>query len=704
MYGTCWSNGDIMYSGKKQKCIVKFKGGLTMICSPIHKFNVRSKRGSERFVECKDLLTLEKTKNAHRVVVNPEYAPSDHKYSSNWAYKYKSNTTNANNVFLEDIGNSYSIGVVLGRLASDGTYSLRDNGSYYIEQIIAEHEFNILPILKKYMQPLGVTERSSGIRENRNEEIINLDIYSASLTKEVFDLDIKHQVHKNIFMDTELLRGFLCGFFDGNGGISGKTITLTFGKQYEFEPMILDMQKALLFFGIRSRYRKYDDRYVLAIKTTDNERFLDIIGFINKDKQDKGSQLNCKESEHTFGRCLIVESVEITDEYIDMYDVCNTDGGYYVADGVITHNTAADIYKMAVGRVFKRVCREGWLGKVIFTGFIHDELLGEVSNDINPGVFLKALREEFEVKITNPDGTPWCPLYMGFGYGMSWYEAKSVELPIKLQWEFVEKYGETGFPDWNGNGRQFCDTIPDRLRDFEVRDIRNQLYDTDSQGKEIKPTLNKQILDCMQEDAIDYVKYIDKYLKLHNVSKDTINISTYLSDNEEDIEKYLDKTCHIQKLYKVDDNFVDSFEPATTTQDAIDMFCVLHDTDRSKIDIRDIQAYEKSADDIDTSNVNISLEYYDKDDEVEKWNQTLNRVKLLGLYPDVEEKKVYLLRNVADIYLNAIAKKVNKTGDGYKIVFIAFDEQGNAQSLETASYLPADEQGFIRKIYTQALQ
>ena len=397
------------------------------------------------------------------------------------------------------------------------------------------------------------------------------------------------------------------------------------------------------------------------------------------------------------------------------------------AGNCVIQGTAADIYKMAVGRVFKRVCKEGWLGKVLFSGFIHDELLGEVSNDINPGVFLKALREEFEVKIKNPDGTPWCPLYMGFGYGMSWYEAKSVELPIKLQWEFVEKYGETGFPDWDGNGRKFCDTIPDRLREFDVRDIRNQLYDKDSQGKEIKATLNKQILDCLSDDAKLYTSGIKEYLAEHNA--ENVDISEYLKENETDIEQYLDKKHHIQKLYSVDGNFVDSFDKGVTesgktifigkvngkevcsfepdnmdTQKAIDMYCVLHDTDRTKVNILSIAKVVKDAEDIDTSNLDLSLEYYDDEDEGERWKEVLNRVKVLGLYPDVENKRVYLLRNVPDVYINTIATKINKTGNGYKISFIMFDEKGNDTVIETASYLPVDEQGFIRQIYIQALQ
>jgi DNA polymerase-1 len=112
------------------------------------------------------------------------------------------------------------------------------------------------------------------------------------------------------------------------------------------------------------------------------------------------------------------------------------------AGNQVIQGTSADLYKLALGRIFKRICKEGWLGKVMLDAFVHDELLGEVSCEIDPGVFLKVLREEYEVKIVNEDGTPWCPLYMGFGYGMNWYDAKSIELPIKLQWEIVEKYGE----------------------------------------------------------------------------------------------------------------------------------------------------------------------------------------------------------------------------------------------------------------------
>lgn len=704
--GTEWVNGDILYSGKKKKCIVKFRGGYEMICSPQHKFLVRSHKGNDRFVECKDLIPLydgdRVRKNAHRVVVCQDFIESDHKYVSDRIYD--SSTSNANNVYLDDIKDSFTRGVVLGRLSSDGSLNA-DKGE--VKQIIAEHELDVYDYLVEAMTPLNCHYKVDEVRQDRNEAIANVTVYSSSLAKEIESLDIRHTIDPRIWADTEMLRGFLCGLFDGDGGVAGKTITFVQGTQENFEPFMKEIQKALLFFGIRSRYRSYDDRYVLQIKTTDNDRFIEAIGFVNEKKQLLASQLECVEDEHVFGRCLMVESVEITDELIDMYDVCNTPCGYYVADGVVTHNTAADIYKTAVGRVFKRICREGWLGQVMFTGFIHDELLGEVSNDINPGVWLKALREEFEVKITNEDGSPWSPLYMGFGYGMSWYEAKSVELPIKLQWEIVDKYGETGFPDWDGNGRAFCDKIPDMLRDFDVRDIRNQILDEASQGKEIKPTLNNQVLDCVKEDAKVYTEAISNYIQLSGdymmIESENMDISTYLDLVHDTLCEYLDKTVHIQDLYKdADGKYTDKFEASGQTQVALDEYCMLHGVDRSKVNLLDIEEYNGEH--------NISeASYIVGEDEIEDSEAKLQRIKdtridTLGLYMDTNKMEITLMA-LPQNYMQFIQGKVNKESKGYNVWFKDtlgyLNPEKKGALYQTKSYLRSEDVQTIQQLYLQ---
>ena len=697
--GERWTRGDVTYSGKKQKCIVRFRGGLTMVCSPIHKFLVRSAKGNDRFVECKDLKGAATSRSPHRVVINKKYEPSNCKYTSRYARElYTSTQHNAKNVFLDDITDSFKLGVVLGRLASDGSYNVRENGSSSITQIIAEHEFSIVSKLQAYMSSLGAIE-TDRIRDDHKQNLKNLTVYSKSLAQEVLALDIKHCVHDNIFMDTEVLRGFIQGFFDGDGGISGKTITLVFGTQYDFKPMCEDLQKALLFFGVRSRIRVYDDRYVLSIKTTDNAVFLDRIGFLNETKQEKGLKLECVEDEHIFGKCLVVDSVEITDEFIDMYDVCNTERGYYVADGVITHNTAADIYKIAVSRVFKRICREGWLGKVLFTGFIHDELLGEVSIDINPAIWLKILREEFEVKISNADGTPWCPLYMGFGYGTNWYEAKKTELPIRLQWAIVNNFGEEGFKTWTGDCRKFFDRIPTILRMFSVYEVGELLSDESLQGKEIKLQLNKDLIALIEEDASRYKKALSDYnngATLQDIDA-KYQIQRFFVD---DTGKPL-SISEINKKYGLDAS--DDFVVPQDTQMLIDYYCILHDHDRSKINVLNIPVFDAESNSTATGGVVVTTEDSDSD-SAEAVQQ--RQLQMLGYACDLDAGEIYLLV-LPQVCMQHILKYVTTTKEpnAYKVVF--FDSDGILDSNKKNCYYPSSgyvtskNMVYIRQLYLE---
>ena len=340
--------------------------------------------------------------------------------------------------------------------------------------------------------------------------------------------------------------------------------------------------------------------------------------------------------------------------------------------------TAADIYKLAVGRVFRRICKEGWLGDVLLTAFVHDELLGEVTNHINPGVFLKALREEFEVVVADD----WAPLYMGFGYGMNWYEAKSVELPIKLQWEIVDKYGITGFPNWNGNGREFCDGVPAMLRDFEIRDITKQITAEESQGKEIKPALNTQLFDVCKKDSELWTEYLDKYIK---------------EGLTEDKSAYLNRECNIQC-------FVAGYEPKGkhTTQSALDQFCILHGVDRGMVNLLDIPEVDiTQADEVATSGTDF-IDF--EGDGVDKQKAMDIRVDTLGMYVDTEEKRVILLYPTV-AYLRFIESKVNRREDGYSVVFkdtyglINPNEKGKLH--ETPAYLASSELQTIQSLYLQ---
>ncbi|MDR0918521.1 MAG: hypothetical protein LBM93_04640 [Oscillospiraceae bacterium] len=67
---------------------------------------------------------------------------------------------------------------------------------------------------------------------------------------------------------------------------------------------------------------------------------------------------------------------------------------------------------------------------------------------------MKIAREEMSVPIEG-----WCPLYTEFGFGDSWYQAKSNGLEPPMQDAFVGKYAKNGVPYWKGDIKGFFDTI-----------------------------------------------------------------------------------------------------------------------------------------------------------------------------------------------------------------------------------------------------
>ena len=413
-------------------------------------------------------------------------------------------------------------------------------------------------------------------------------------------------------------------------------------------------------------------------------------------KINKGSDLKVRSAEAI--ESVKVDKVTITDEYIDMYDVCNTEEGYYVADGLITHNTAADVYKLAVGRLFLRICKEGWLGKVLFTGFIHDEVLCEVHCSIDPMKWLKVLREEFEVKIKG-----WCPLYMGFGFGMSWYEAKKTELPIQLQWELVEKYGETGYPKWHGDGKELCAEIPDMLRDFSIRHAEASLKDPAYQGKEIKPATNKLVIDIIAEDAGYYNKIVSDALKAvipdFDASSESLNIAVLGDKGEEVISGINEKLRaeHIDGvLYTENGELITQLSKLKETQAAIDLYCRLHSVDRSLINVKNLAEGTVNAD-APAGLSDVAGFSGGDDDGTDMQALADSRVEAFGMFLDTDESRV-ILKMLPPQYMAFIRQRCNKERNGYRI---RFKDTANCMFYDTECYLPSEEVPTIQSMYIQ---
>mgnify|MGYP003478666892 FL=1 len=344
------------------------------------------------------------------------------------------------------------------------------------------------------------------------------------------------------------------------------------------------------------------------------------------------------------------------------------------AGNQVIQGTAADIYKMAVGRLFERIKAEGWLGKVLLSGFIHDEVLSEVHCSIDPIKWLRALRESCEIKI---DG--WCPLYVGFGYGNSWYEAKSVELPIRFQWELVEKWGETGFPNWGGDATGFIAQVPDMLKDFEVRDIRNQLLLDSNQNAIITPALNTRLQELVKDD----VKTYNKAVKMYDLTNaDTCN-AVIMEAGITDV--YFINQAEYNEL---------SIKNKNDTQEAIDLFCKLHSADRSRVCIMNIPEVVEGALNLGSSKSDTLSHFGDEDNSLILSDA---RVDNLGLYLDTENSKI-ILKLLPTQWLNFIKGKSNAAGNGYKIVFKDTDKK---MFYETGSYIESEDVRIIQEMYLQ---
>lgn len=148
--------------------------------------------------------------------------------------------------------------------------------------------------------------------------------------------------------------------------------------------------------------------------------------------------------------------------------------------------TAADIYKLAMVRLFLSIKKNGWLGKVLISAFVHDECFLEVHKSIDPCKMQKVLREAMMLEIEG-----WCPLYTGCGYGRNWYEAKHTEIPVQVQEYMVNTFGEEGLSWWDGDADKLCKWVVDTIMNYKRDRVLNYLKDENNWGKVLKPTENE---------------------------------------------------------------------------------------------------------------------------------------------------------------------------------------------------------------------
>lgn len=234
---------------------------------------------------------------------------------------------------------------------------------------------------------------------------------------------------------------------------------------------------------------------------------------------------------------LDVESVEITDEYIDMYDVCNTDGGYYVADGIITHNTAADIFKIAVARTFLFIRNNNLFGAFYITNMVHDEQLTEIDvSKLNAQAILKNLIECMELKL---DGFP--PLFVGAGVGTAWAKAKGkmAEIHPDLAEQFIQEAKDMPLrADTPQNPKEVLKYFDHRVEQFRIEKIKDYLVDEKNWGQAIHPVIGNLL--SLQFDFGVTDEFKSKYTEQNGYTKEEIT-EALKGIGTEQIKRFIEK-------------------------------------------------------------------------------------------------------------------------------------------------------------------
>lgn len=296
---------------------------------------------------------------------------------------------------------------------------------------------------------------------------------------------------------------------------------------------------------------------------------------------------------------LYVKTVEITDEEIDMYDIYNTDRGYFVADGVITHNSSADIFKIAVARNFSFIRRNKLFGKILITNMVHDEMLFEVDcNCINVKKALAEIIKNMEFKL---DGFP--PLYVGAGVEMSWASAKGkmAEIHPVLANQFIDEAESLSiYSDEPVKNIDIQAYFNDRVYQFRVNKIIDYLKDEANHNKEVSPIIGNLL--SLQFDYGVNKEFDSKYTEDNGYSKEEIEmhkknipleqLKRFIEDKQVDIDPNLFKGSTIEVEEEKDvayDDGEDNLDEDEFESESNHIFALIEeDTGKYGISIQDL--------------------------------------------------------------------------------------------------------------------
>lgn len=280
--------------------------------------------------------------------------------------------------------------------------------------------------------------------------------------------------------------------------------------------------------------------------------------------------------------------------------------------------TAADLYKIAMVRLLSEIRKRDWVGKVLISGFIHDECLLEIHKSIDPMVMLKVLKSCMMIEL---DG--WCPLYNGAGFGINWYNAKKTEIPIQVQDYMCEHWGEAGLDWWDGDTDKLYDWEVGLINDYKKDRVIDYLKKEENWGKTLAPVENGFAHEVIEE--------IQDGHNVHGV---------------------VNKDVHTDK----------------DTVDNLEQFCICFGIEDlfKQADIQRPVYKEESGSDLVESEE-------EEEPEVSPLDVIMMKVRQLGVGLDTANKKVYIRYDNDVVLMNLISKTIKNYPGTFEVLAVKED-------------------------------
>lgn len=320
--------------------------------------------------------------------------------------------------------------------------------------------------------------------------------------------------------------------------------------------------------------------------------------------------------------------------------------------------SAADIYKAGMVDLLEQIKANGYLGKFLLSGFIHDEGIFEVDKSIHPHVVLGMLRRSLRM-----DFGTGCFVNIGFGIGKSWYEAKKTEWPVGLQ-ELLENRIDAY--DWDGDVDKYIEYTHEQIHRFNAYDVCEMMK---------RPTYYGQVF------PIAYMLEMQNFMIPELAEDLTLVSSTFNVSLEELVEKrdneskkaftgYLTKlfiTLHIKER-------INLFRKLVLNYDKTLWDGVPNGIETMFIDLTEVQEVEKNV-------VDDFLQEQERQEKERKLQLVKHHIMDFGIRLDVENKVVYLYHSPKSVKaLREILadQKVAVVDGGYKVRM--YDEKSDTIS------------------------